>query len=144
VNLQEVFYAWKGGGAYCNDKKIQVSPITELSASLIATGFPYSLLTQSDNYFKIIQKFVEKTHGVRRLGSAAIDLCYVACGRFEGYFEFNLKIWDIAGGILILQEAGGKVCDYSGGNDYLYGKELLATGNVQQPMLQVIQQFWNK
>ncbi len=144
VNLQEVFYAWKGGGAYCNGKKIQVSPINKLDSSLVATGFPYNLLTQSDNYFKIIQAFVEKTHGVRRLGSAAIDLAYVACGRFEGYFEFNLKIWDIAAGILIVQEAGGKVCDFSGGNDYLYGKELLASGNLQSPMLEVIRKFWNK
>lgn len=144
VNLQEVFYAWKGGGAYCNGKKIQVSPINKLESSLVATGFPYNLLNQSDNYFKIIQGFVEKTHGVRRLGSAAIDLAYVACGRFEGYFEFNLKVWDIAAGILIVKEAGGKVCDFSGGNDYLYGKELLASGNLQKPMLEVIQQFWNK
>jgi myo-inositol-1(or 4)-monophosphatase len=143
-NLKECFYAWKNGGAYCNGNKISVSGINKLEDSLIATGFPYSLLDKTDNYFKILRNFVEKTHGLRRLGSAAVDLCYVACGRFEGYFEFNLKIWDIAAGVLIVKEAGGQVSDYYGGNDYIYGKELLATGNVQKPMMEIIQQNWNK
>jgi myo-inositol-1(or 4)-monophosphatase len=143
-NLKECFYAWKNGGAYCNGNKISVSKINTLGDSLIATGFPYSLLDKTDNYFKIIRSFVEKTHGLRRIGSAAVDLCYVACGRFEGYFEFNLKIWDISAGVLIVQEAGGTVSDYYGGNDYIYGKELLASGNIQKPMMAVIQQHWNK
>jgi myo-inositol-1(or 4)-monophosphatase len=143
-NLKECFYAWKNGGAYCNGHKIAISKINKLSDSLIATGFPYSLLDKTDNYFKIIRNFVEKTHGLRRLGSAAVDLCYVACGRFEGYFEFNLKIWDIAAGVLIVKEAGGTVSDYFGGNDYIYGKELLASGNIQKPMMEIIQQHWNK
>jgi myo-inositol-1(or 4)-monophosphatase len=143
-NLKECFYAWRNGGAYCNGSKITVSKINKLDDSLIATGFPYSLLDKTDNYFAIIRNFVEKTHGLRRLGSAAVDLCYVACGRFEGYFEFNLKIWDIAAGILIVKEAGGTVSDYSGGNDYIYGQELLATGNIQKPMMEIIQQHWNK
>jgi myo-inositol-1(or 4)-monophosphatase len=143
-NLKECFYAWKNGGAFCNGIKISVSKINKLDDSLIATGFPYSLLDKTDNYFKILRNFVEKTHGLRRLGSAAVDLCYVACGRFEGYFEFNLKIWDIAAGVLIVKEAGGYVSDYYGGNDYIYGKELLASGNVQKPMMEIIQQNWNK
>lgn len=141
-NLDECFYAWKEGGAYCNDKRIQVSPIKEIEKSLIATGFPYSLLGKEDTYFSIMRKFVDTSHGLRRLGSAALDLSYVACGRFEGYYEFNLKIWDIAAGTLLVTEAGGKVTDYSGGNDYLYGKELLAAGGLHPKMLKVIQDLW--
>ncbi|HXA03058.1 MAG TPA: inositol monophosphatase family protein, partial [Cytophagaceae bacterium] len=141
-NLGECFYAWKGGGAYCNNKKIKVSEISTLENSLIAIGFPYSLLDRTEQYFQIFSHLIGKTHGVRRLGSAAIDLCYVACGRFEAYFEYNLHIWDIAAGILIVQEAGGKICDYKGGNNYLYGAELLATGRIEASMLKVIQEYW--
>jgi myo-inositol-1(or 4)-monophosphatase len=141
-NLNECFYAWKNGGAFCNNKKINVSPIKELNQSLVATGFPYSLLDNGKKYLKILGKFVDTTHGLRRLGSAAVDLCYVACGRFEGYYEFNLQIWDIAAGLLIVKEAGGTVTDYSGGNDYLYGKELLAAGGVHNEMLKTIREFW--
>jgi myo-inositol-1(or 4)-monophosphatase len=141
-NLDECYYAWKEGGAFCNGKKIKVSSISQLDKSLIATGFPYSLLGKEDTYFKIMREFVDTTHGLRRIGSAAVDLAYVACGRFEGYYEFNLKIWDIAAGILLVKEAGGKVTDYSGGNDYLYGKELLAAGGLHPEMLRVIQNHW--
>ena len=143
VNLDECFYAWKGGGSWLNEKKISVSPVGELKDSLIASGFPYSLLNKSDNHFKTLQALQNSCHGIRRLGSAAVDLSYVACGRFEAYYEFNLKIWDIAAGILIVQEAGGQVCDFSDGNDYLYGKELLAAGNVKSEVLAVIQKYWN-
>lgn len=143
VNLDECFYAWKDGGAWLNGKRIQVSPVERLKDSLVASGFPYSQLNKSDNHFKILQKLQDSCHGIRRLGSAAVDLSYVACGRFEAYYEFNLKIWDIAAGILIVKEAGGQVCDFDGGNDYLYGKELLASGKIQKEMLTVIQQYWN-
>jgi myo-inositol-1(or 4)-monophosphatase len=141
-NLDECFYAWKNGGSWCNQKKIKVSPIINLEKSLVATGFPYKLLDKQKNYFKIMESFVEKTHGVRRLGSAAIDLAYVACGRFEAFYEYNLKIWDIAAGILLVKEAGGTITDFSGGNDYLYGKELLASGNVHKEALKVIRKNW--
>ena len=110
---------------------------------MIATGFPYSLLHKEDQYFKIMRKFVETTHGLRRLGSAALDMCYVACGRFEGYYEFNLKIWDIAAGVLLVKEAGGTVTDYSGGNDYLHGKEVLAAGSLHAEMLKLIENEWH-
>lgn len=142
-NLNECFYAWKNGGAYCNHKKINVSPISALDKSLVATGFPYSLLDKQETFIKILSRFIETTHGIRRLGSAAVDLAYVACGRFEGYYEFNLKIWDIAAGILIVQEAGGKVTDYSGENDYLYGKEIIAAGALHSKMQEVIQEIWH-
>lgn len=142
INMDECFYAWKGGGAWCNGKKIQVSSVNAVSSSLIAIGFPYSLKGKNDQYFEIIKHFVERSHGLRRLGSAAADMAYVACGRFEAYFEFNVKIWDIAAGILLVKEAGGKVCDFSGGNDFLYGKEVLATGQTQEEMLSVIIPIW--
>ncbi|MBX9850941.1 MAG: inositol monophosphatase [Cytophagaceae bacterium] len=141
-NRDECFYAWKNGGAWCNEKKIQVSPIKELDKSLLVMGFPYKLLGKEETYFRIMRDFVDVTHGLRRLGSAAIDLCYVACGRFEAFYEYNLQIWDIAAGILIVQEAGGKISDFEGGNDYLYGKEVLAAGAAHAEVLKVIKRHW--
>ena len=142
INLDECFYAWKNGGAFLNGNKISISGITEINKSLIATGFPYSLRGKTDQYFDIIKHMVNHSHGLRRLGSAAVDLCYVACGRFEAYFEFNIHIWDIAAGILLVQEAGGKVTDYSGGDDYLHGKELLAAGAIHGEALEIIKKYW--
>jgi myo-inositol-1(or 4)-monophosphatase len=142
INLDECFYAWKDGGAFLNGNKISISSVKELESSLIATGFPYVMRGKSDQYFEIIKHMVNKSHGLRRLGSAAVDLCYVACGRFEAYFEFNIHIWDIAAGILLVQEAGGKVTDYSGGDDYLQGKELLAAGAIHGEALEIIKKYW--
>ncbi len=142
INLDECFYAWKDGGAYLNGNKISISPVKEMKKALIATGFPYSMRGKTHEYFEIIKNMVNESHGLRRLGSAAVDLCYVACGRFEAYFEFNIHIWDIAAGVLIVQEAGGQVTDYSGGNDYLHGKELLAAGAIHAEALTIIQKHW--
>ena len=142
VVLDECFYAWKNGGAWCNGNKIQVSAINTVNASLIAFGFPYNLEGNGEKYFEILKKFVGNSHGLRRLGSAAADLAYVACGRFNAYFEFNLKIWDIAAGILLVKEAGGKVSDFKGGGEYLYGKELIASGNIQEEMLNILKPGW--
>jgi len=143
VNLNECFYAWEEGGAYLNGNRIFVNTNTKLADSLIGTGFPYSLLDKTDVYFEIIKEFVKKTHGVRRLGSAAVDLAYVACGRFDGYFEFNLKIWDIAAGILLVKEAGGTVTDFKGGNDFLSGKEVLACGKAYAEISTVVKERWD-
>jgi len=142
INLDECFYAWKDGGAYLNGNKITISSVNELSKSLIATGFPYSMRGKTDEYFTIIKELVNKTHGLRRLGSAAVDLCYVACGRFEAYFEYNVQIWDIAAGILIVREAGGKVTDYSGNANCLSGKEVLAAGGIYDEALKIITKHW--
>jgi len=142
INLDECFYAWQGGGAYLNGNKISVSSVDEVSKALIATGFPYSMRGKTDAYFDIIKELVNGSHGLRRLGSAAVDLCYVACGRFEAYFEYNIHIWDIAAGVLIVQEAGGKVTDYAGGDDYLSGRELLSAGPLHQEILTIIQKHW--
>jgi myo-inositol-1(or 4)-monophosphatase len=142
VSHRECFHAIEGGKAYCNDQVISISPIKSLQESLLATGFPYYHSNKKENHLEIIKIFLEQTHGVRRLGSAAIDLAYVACGRMEGYFEYNLKPWDVAGGAFILQQAGGKVTDFSGGDNFLFGGELCAGGGVHAEMLKVIQEKW--
>jgi myo-inositol-1(or 4)-monophosphatase len=142
VSHKECFHAIEGGKAYCNEKEIHVSRVQSLNESLLATGFPYYHTEKKENYLEIIRIFLEQTHGIRRLGSAAIDLAYVACGRMEGFFEYNLKPWDVAGGAFILQQAGGKVTDFSGGNNFLFGGELCAAGGVQGEMLKVIKDKW--
>jgi myo-inositol-1(or 4)-monophosphatase len=142
ANKNECFYAWENGGAFCNDEKINVSPIKTLSRSLIATGFPYSLLDKTDAYFEIMKALLLESHGLRRFGSAAVDLCYTACGRFEGYFEFNLKDWDVAAGALIVKEAGGHVSDFKGGDNFRSGHEILAAGHIHEELLRVIQNYW--
>lgn len=142
VCRRECFHAIEGGKAYCNDKVISISPIKTLNESLLATGFPYYHTEKKNNYLEIIKVFLEHTHGIRRLGSAAIDLAYVACGRLEGFFEYNLKPWDVAGGAFIVQQAGGKVTDFSGGDTFLFGGELCAAGGVHSEMLNVIQKNW--
>jgi myo-inositol-1(or 4)-monophosphatase len=144
VNKDECFYAWKGGGAYCNNKRIYVSPLKNLSESLLATGFPYRDFDKVPSYLDIVKDFMQKSHGLRRMGSAAVDLAYVACGRFQGFFEYNLNPWDVAGGSLIIQEAGGKVSTFDGSNDYVFGNEILAGGHIHAQMLAVIVKHWGK
>jgi myo-inositol-1(or 4)-monophosphatase len=128
MNLDECFYAWKGGGAYLNGKSIKVSEVKKLKDSLIATGFAVSEYSHLKSTLAVFDYCIHNTHGIRRLGSAAADLAYVACGRFEAFFEFGLQPWDVAAGIIIMQEAGGKVTDMSGGSNFLFGKEIV-TGN---------------
>jgi myo-inositol-1(or 4)-monophosphatase len=143
MNRDECFHAIEGGQAYCNDEIIRVSPVAKLQESLLATGFPYYHLDKKEEYLEIIRLFLDRTHGIRRLGSAAIDLAYVACGRMEGFFEYNLNPWDVAGGAFIVQQAGGIVSDFRGGNDFLHGRELCAANaNIQAEMLRVIQSQW--
>lgn len=136
VTRSECFYALKGQGAYCNETPIRVSPAESLALSLIATGFPYDTEGQTDNYLAILKTLTESSHGFRRLGSAALDLCYVACGRVDGYFQHNLKPYDVAGGLIVVQEAGGIVSDFRGGDDYIFGGEMVATnGKIHQELL---------
>ena len=143
VVRKECFHAIEDGNAYCNDRIIKVSTIPTFQESLLATGFPYYHFDKRDMYLDIIKEFLEKTHGIRRLGSAAIDLAYVACGRLEGYFEYNLNAWDVAAGVLIVKQAGGIVTDFKGGNDYLFGGELCA-GNSKMhcEMLDLVKKNW--
>jgi myo-inositol-1(or 4)-monophosphatase len=127
ISRDECFYAWKGGGAWCNEKKISVSQTGRLEDALLATGFPYYDYGRLDGYMALLKEMMRQTRGLRRLGSAAVDLAYVACGRFDVFFEYSLSAWDVAAGALIVQEAGGKVCDFSGGDDFLFGKEIIAS-----------------
>lgn len=127
VNHDECFYAWKDGGAFLNQNKITVKNNDKLCDGLIATGFPYYDFKRTDNYFNLLKKIVQNSRGIRRLGAAAVDLAYVACGRFDAFFEYSLQAWDVAAGSLIVKEAGGTIQDFSGGGDWLFGKEIVAT-----------------
>lgn len=143
VNRHECFYAMKGGGAFCNDTRIKVSTAPDLSASLIATGFPYYNFELIDRYLNSMKSLMQKTHGLRRMGSAAVDLCYVATGRTEGFFEYNLNSYDVAAGALIVQEAGGKVTDFAGGRDFIFGRKIVASNTkIHGEFLTVLTEFW--
>ncbi|MEX2231665.1 MAG: inositol monophosphatase family protein [Cyclobacteriaceae bacterium] len=140
---KESYHAIENGPAFCNDRIIKVSAIGSLSESLLATGFPYYYFDKREDYLDIIKEFLNETHGIRRLGSAAIDLAYVACGRLEGFFEYNLHPWDIAAGTLIVQQAGGKVTDFKGGTNFLFGNQLCTSNSlVHEEMLNVIKSKW--
>jgi myo-inositol-1(or 4)-monophosphatase len=139
INLDECFYAWKNGGAFLNGEKISVTKTSALGDTLTATGFPYKEFPQMNRFFTTLRFLFNNTHGVRRLGSAAVDLVYVACGRFDGFFEYNLNPWDVAGGALIVAEAGGMVTDFSGGKNFLFGKEIVAANpGIYKEFLKVI------
>ncbi len=125
INLNELFYAWEGNKAYLNGKEISVTPTLTLEDSLIATGFPYYDYEKQDEYMNLFKDLMKNSRGLRRLGSAAVDLAYVACGRFDAFYEYSLHPWDVAAGAFIVQQAGGKVADFNGGNNYLFGKEII-------------------
>lgn len=129
LNLDECFYAWENSDAFMNGSKISVSTAPTLKDSLLATGFPYYDYSRLDDYMDLFKHFMQHSHGLRRLGSAAADLAYVACGRFEGFYEYCLKPWDVAAGAFIVQQAGGKVTDFKGGANYLFGQEIVS-GNA--------------
>jgi myo-inositol-1(or 4)-monophosphatase len=142
VSGNEIFTAWKNGGAWLNGSKIEVSKAPKLSDSLVATGFPYSDFHRIDAYMDCLTHLCKHTHGIRRLGSAAIDLAYVACGRFEVFYEYGLHHWDIAAGMLIVREAGGRVSDFSGNEKNLTGEEFLAANsNVYSEILEIVSKF---
>ena len=125
----ELFSASKGEGAYLNKSQIQVSKVGEVERSLIATGFPYDLKKKIQN-LKYFTKMLDKAQAIRRLGSASIDLCYVACGRFDGFWEFDLSPWDTAAGKILVEEAGGKVTDIDNNPFNIYCKSIVATNNT--------------
>jgi myo-inositol-1(or 4)-monophosphatase len=127
VTRDECFYAIKGGGSFLNSRSIEVSKVSVLKDSLVATGFPIHNFSKMEAYLKSLEQMMRNTHGVRRLGSAATDLCYLACGRFDAFFEYNLSPWDVAAGALIVKEAGGTVSDFRGGHNWLFGKEMIAS-----------------
>lgn len=125
ISLGEMFYAWKGSKAYCDGREITVSSAACTADALIATGFPYYDFSKLPQYMEAMNYFMRNSHGLRRLGSAATDLVYVAAGRFEAFYEHALHAWDVAAGAFILQQAGGKVCDFNGGDNYVFGGEIV-------------------
>jgi myo-inositol-1(or 4)-monophosphatase len=129
LNLKECYSAIKGNGAFMNGEKIKVSAVKELENSLIATGFPYNEFDNHDSYMNLFKELMTCTQGLRRIGSASVDLCYVANGRFDAFYESGLKAWDVAAGCLIVKEAGGEITDYSGGGNYIFGKSIVASNS---------------
>ncbi len=145
VNLDECFYAWKGSPAYLNNSEIQISRTINFDTSLLATGFPYYDYGRMEEYLDVFREMMKSTAGLRRLGSAAADMAYVAAGRFDGFYEYGLHPWDVAAGIIIVKQAGGVVTDFKGGDNALFGKELIC-GNrhIHKEMHSIIKQYFNK
>lgn len=148
----EMFYALKGKGAYLNDKRINVSKTKNLSSALLATGFAYDRGEKAEFYCSFYSSFLKKSHDIRRCGAASLDMAYTACGRIDGYWEFNLKSWDVGAGKIIVEEAGGKVTDFSGKEwslDFrdlkIWGMEVLCTNSkIHYEMLGVIKPKLNR
>lgn len=138
---RDEFTASRGRGARLNDKRIRVAPASGLEGSLIATGIPFNgeRFSQIDDYLKCLKEVAGKSSGIRRMGSAALDLAYVAAGRYDGFWEIQLKPWDIAAGILLIQEAGGMVSDFKGGNTMMEsGNIVCGSPKVFKPLLQIV------
>ncbi|KAG4069290.1 hypothetical protein HA402_012143 [Bradysia odoriphaga] len=128
--MNELFVAEKGKGAFFNDKKIQVSKKADFKQSCLVTGFAYKWEESKNSPLDVFQRVIKDQIPIRRLGSAAIDLCWVACGRFDGFYEHHLQPWDSAAGFLIVEEAGGKVTDFDGNRYSPYKKEILASNGL--------------
>lgn len=135
----ETYTALAGEGAWRNGESIRPSATAPLDRALLVTGFPYDIRTNPDNNLELFARLSRRAQAVRRLGSASLDLAYVACGRFDGYWERRLNPWDIAAGSLIVLEAGGRVTDFDGGDTYLSGQAIVATnGHVHEELLGVL------
>ncbi|MCX6161524.1 MAG: inositol monophosphatase family protein [Ignavibacteriae bacterium] len=135
----ELFFAEKGQGAFLNDKAISVSEESNFNKSLLVTGFPYNTSKNPNNPVGVFANFLLQDIPIRRLGSAALDICWTACGRFDGFWEYNLNAWDVAAGFLIIKEAGGVVTDFKGEEYSVYKKEILASnGKIHNEMMAVI------
>ena len=135
----DLFYATKGRGAYLNDKRIRVSKRTRMSDALIGTGFPFRRGDNFKRYLKMFEEIMTQVAGVRRPGAAALDLCYVAAGHYDGFFETGLNPWDVAAGSLIIQEAGGLVGNFTGEPDFLHQREIVAgTPRIYGPLVQIL------
>ncbi len=138
---RELFVAETGRGAFVNDRPIHVSRAAALNAALLVTGFAYDIRHSANNNLDHFARFSLRTQGVRRIGAAALDLCYVASGRLDGFWELKLQPWDTAAGVVILKEAGGRITDFAGRPFSIYGRELVASnGSIHEEMLQVLSQ----
>ncbi|MCO4294384.1 inositol monophosphatase [Solitalea sp. MAHUQ-68] len=143
INLDELFYTWKGEKAYLNGHPINVSGNKTLGESLLATGFPYYDFDKAEQYISVFKELMQQTHGLRRIGSAAVDLAYVACGRFDGYFEFNLNAYDVAAGAYLVKQAGGTIHNFTGGDEYINTREIVAgNGFTGDNILKITKQYF--
>ncbi len=139
----ECFHGFEGGGAFCGTAAIHVSKINTMPQALLATGFPYHDFGRQDEYIALFRQLMRDTRGMRRLGSAALDMAWVACGRFEGFYEYGLSPWDVAAGTLLIREAGGEVTGFSEGGDPVFGRDILATnGATHAALLDTIARFF--
>jgi len=125
-NRDELFTASKGRGAFLNDRRIRVSKRTKIDEALVGTGFPYRQLDHIDDYLRMFKVVTERAAAVRRPGAAALDLAYVACGRYDAFFEFGLAPWDVAAGSLLITEAGGLIGNFAGDADYIFTEQVVA------------------
>ncbi|HET8829896.1 MAG TPA: inositol monophosphatase family protein [Pelobium sp.] len=145
IKQDECFYAWKNSKAYLNGTEIHVSDNKELATTLVATGFPYYDFKKQADYMNLFKDVMQKCHGLRRIGAASVDMVYTACGRFDAYFEYNLKAWDIAAGVLIVRQAGGECFDFVGENNILESGDIVATnGKVSVELNQIIHSHFKK
>lgn len=126
IGANEMFFAWKDSKSYCNDNPIRVAKRTKSEDTLIATGLPYDNFSRTEDYYSAIKQLMQETRGIRRLGSAAVDICYVASGRFDAFWEHGLHAWDVAAATFILEQAGGKTTDFNGGNNWLFGGDIIS------------------
>ena len=135
----EMFYSWDGTPVFCNKKEISVTSSQHISDGLVATGFHINDFEKLHNHLKVVEQVVKLSHGIRRHGSAATDLAYVAMGRFDAFFEYGLSVWDVAAGAFLVEQANGKVTDYSGNDNYMFGGEILVgTPNVHEELLEIL------
>ncbi|HTL83255.1 MAG TPA: inositol monophosphatase family protein [Bacteroidia bacterium] len=143
INMDECFYAYKNGGAWMNGEKIGVSTESELKNCLLGTGFPYAGKDEHEKYVQLFSYLQLHSRGIRRPGSAATDIAYVACGRFDAFYEYNLSPWDVAAGKILVEEAGGFTSEFNGGNDPVFGKTFVC-GNkkIQKEITSIIQQYF--
>lgn len=142
-NRNEMFSASLGNGAFLNDVRISVSTISDLQSSLLATGFPYDDFGREMPYLQLFQALMHKTRGMRRLGSAALDMAWTACGRFEGFYEYGLNPWDVAAGCIIVTEAGGQATEFDDGQNPVFGEDINCTnGLIHSELKQIIKQYF--
>ncbi|HQD83798.1 MAG TPA: inositol monophosphatase family protein, partial [Quisquiliibacterium sp.] len=138
-NRDELFTASKGRGAFLNDRRIRVSARTQIEEALVGTGFPYKRIDDLDTYLAMLKRVTERAAAVRRPGAAALDLAYVACGRYDAFFEMGLAPWDVAAGSLLISEAGGLIGNFNGDADYLFTEEVVAAApKLFAPMLSML------
>jgi len=142
INQKECFYTWESAPSFLNQKPVKVSSAVKLTDCLLATGFPYYDYGRLDEYLRLFKYLMKNTRGIRRLGSAAADLAYVACGRFDGFYEYGLSPWDVCAGTLLVKNAGGKVSDFKGDKNYLFGKEIIASNlSIHNDLLKLFESW---